>query len=167
MSNYRYGFLSRIWIIMGSLVVVGVFMGCGESEVSETAEEPAMEESAPIAEPRVFFVAPKDDTDHPTELPLVFEFGSENFEISPVPAEFEVARPDVGHYHLGVGAECLPVDEITPQGDPWIHFGDGSNTIEIPLEGGEYRFSVQIGDDDHRTMQGLCETITVRMEDGI
>ena len=39
--------------------------------------------------------------------------------------------------------------------------------MELTLEGGEYRFSVQIGDDEHRTIEGLCETITIRMEDGI
>ena len=167
MTNYRRGLLSRGCKAMGSLVLAGVFVGCGGGEAPETGGAPAMEEAAPSAEPRVFFVAPQDNTDHATELPLVFEFGSENFPISPVPEEFETPRPDVGHYHLGVGAECLPVGEIIPQADPWIHFGDGSNTIEIPLEGGEYRFSVQIGDDEHRTMQGLCETITVRMEDGI
>ena len=32
---------------------------------------------------------------------------------------------------------------------------------------GVLHVSVQIGDDEHRTIEGLCETITIRMEDGI
>ena len=39
--------------------------------------------------------------------------------------------------------------------------------MEMMLEGGEYRFSVQVADDEHRTIAGLCDTITIRMEDGI
>ena len=72
----------------------------------------------------------------------------------------------------GAGAGCganWPTcnGEIIPMADPWVHFGDGGDGMELTLEGGEYRFSVQIGDDEHRTIEGLCETITIRMEDGI
>ena len=35
---------------------------------------------APAAEPRVFFVAPKDETDHATEIPLGFTFGFFTFK---------------------------------------------------------------------------------------
>jgi len=143
---------------------------CGGGEptsapVSESVE--SVEEVSPTATPRVFFRAPRDETDHATEIPLGVTFGSENFEISPVPEEVDGPRERLGHYHLGVDAECLPAGEIIPAADPWIHFGDGSDGMELQLEGGEYRLSVQIGDDEHRTIEGLCETITVRMEDGI
>ena len=98
---------------------------------------------------------------------MVFEFGSEHYEIGAVPETVEQVREGVGHYHLGVDAECLPAGEIVPQADPWIHFGDGSNTIDMSLEPGEHRFSVQMADDEHRTLEGLCETITVMLEEGI
>ena len=153
------------------LAAVGV-AACGggmEEAAPESAAEP-MEEAAAeesSGEPRVFFVAPRDETDHATEIPLGFTFGVENFEIGVVPEEVTSVREGVGHYHLGVDAECLPAGEIIPSADPWVHFGDGSDGMEMQLEGGEYRFTVQIGDDEHRTLEGLCETITVRMEDGI
>ena len=159
------------------MLVVAVFAAVGaaacgggmEEAAPESAAEPmeaaAAEESS--AEPRVFFVAPRDETDHATEIPLGFTFGVENFEIGAVPEEVTSVRDGVGHYHLGVDAECLPAGEIIPSADPWVHFGDGSDGMEMQLEGGEYRFTVQIGDDEHRTLEGLCETITVRMEDGI
>ena len=50
--------------------------------------------------------------------PVVFEFGVERYEIAAVPEEVKQPRLDVGHYHLGVESECLPVGEITPQGRP-------------------------------------------------
>ena len=165
-------FVRRNGVVALALVVAAGAVGCGggDGAAESGGEEPAaMAEApeAPAAEPRVFFVAPRDETDHATEIPLGFTFGIENFEVSPVPGEVPSPRADMGHYHLGVNAECLPAGEIIPAADPWVHFGDGSDGMEMQLEGGEYRFSVQIGDDEHRTIEGLCETITVRMEDGI
>lgn len=152
---------------VATVVAVGA-VGCGGGGEAESGDAGSAEMAeAPAAEPRVFFVAPRDQTDHATEIPLGFTFGIENFEVSPVPGEVSSPRADMGHYHLGVNAECLPAGEIIPAADPWVHFGDGSDGMEMTLEGGEYRFSVQIGDDEHRTLEGLCETITIRMEDGI
>ena len=149
-----------------------IAIACGGSEAPPPDNsEMEMNESEAVAEvptsPRVFFVAPLDGDEILVDVPVVFEFGSEHFDISPVPEEVEQARPAMGHYHLGVDATCLPAGELIPQAAPWIHFGDGSNTIEIPLEPGEHTFSVQIGDDEHRTMEDLCETITVMVEEGI
>jgi len=161
-SNFagRHGVLALAMVVAAGAVGCGGGAGSGGEEAAPMAEEPA-------GEPRVFFVAPRDETDHATEIPLGFTFGIENFEVSPVPGEVPSPRAAMGHYHLGVNAECLPAGEIIPAADPWVHFGDGSDGMEMMLEGGSYRFSVQIGDDEHRTIDGLCETITVRMEDGI
>jgi hypothetical protein len=154
-------------VAVATVVAVGA-VGCGGGGEAESGDAGSAEMAeAPAAQPRVFFVAPRDQTDHATEIPLGFTFGIENFEVSPVPGEVSSPRADMGHYHLGVNAECLPAGEIIPAADPWVHFGDGSDGMEMTLEGGEYRFSVQIGDDEHRTLEGLCETITIRMEDGI
>ena len=155
-----------VWLALAVFVTAGA-VACGGG-ASESGDEAASTTDAAITTtPRVFFVMPTNETDHPTEIPLGLTFGVENFQIGAVPETATFPREDVGHYHLGVNAECLPAGEIIPKADPWIHFGDGSDGMELQLEGGEYRFSVQIGDDDHRTIEGLCETITIRMEDGI
>jgi hypothetical protein len=39
--------------------------------------------------------------------------------------------------------------------------------MELTLEDGEYDLTVQLGDDEHRTLEGMCDTIVVRMESGI
>ena len=153
------------------LLTLGLSVACGGGEEAPASggemEMESMPEEAPAPEPRVFFVAPRDGAEISVDVPVVFEFGSENFEISPVPEEAAAPREGMGHYHLGVDTECLPVGEIIPQGDPWIHFGDGSNTIEMFLEPGEHTFAVQMGDDEHRTLEGLCETISIELADGI
>ena len=154
-----------VWLALAVLVTIGA-VACGGSSGSD-GEAGSMADPAPTAAPRVFFELPMNETDHPTELPLALTFGVENYEIGAVPETASTPRDGVGHYHLGVNADCLPAGEIIPNADPWIHFGDGSDGMEMQLEGGEYRFSVQIGDDEHRTIEGLCETITIRMEDGI
>ncbi len=153
--------------MLGFAVACG---GGGEAPASgggemESAPEPAAAE--PMGSPRVFFVAPDDGAEISVDIGVSFEFGTEDFEISPVPEDVESPRSGMGHFHLGVDTECLAVGEVIPQGDPWVHFGDGSNTIDMQLEPGRYTFAVQIGDDEHRTLDGLCETIEIELADGI
>jgi hypothetical protein len=162
--------VAKIAVLLVTPLVAGACGGEEEmmSEATDMASEPVEEVvDAPAQTGRVFFEYPQDGAEISVDVPLTFEFGSEDFEISPVPEEVETPRADMGHYHLGVNAECLPVGEVIPQSDPWIHFGDGSNTIEMALEPGTYQFSVQAGDDDHRTLEGLCETISIELADGI
>ena len=97
--------------------------------------------------------------------PVAFEFGSEGFSLLPVPEEVETPRWGVGHFHIGIATECLPAGEIIPQSAPWVHFGDGSSVFESLMPPGEHTFAVQLGDDEHRTIEGLCSTITVTVEE--
>ena len=97
--------------------------------------------------------------------PVQFEFGSEGFSLLPVPEEVETPRWGVGHFHIGIATECLPAGEIIPQSAPWVHFGDGSAVFESLMPPGEHTFAVQLGDDEHRTIEGLCSTITVTVEE--
>ena len=151
-------------VLLSLLLVAAVLTGGGEAALQEPG--PAGESSTP----RVFFVSPQDGERVPAfefgvnEIPVVFEFGIANYEIAAVPEEVEQARAGMGHFHLGVDTECLPAGEEIPQGAPWVHFGDASNKIEMMLEEpGEHTYAVQVGDDEHRTIAGLCETITIRV----
>lgn len=135
--------------------------GCGSSPPpTEEAEDHSAHVAGGVS--RVYFVEPRDGAT--VRSPVLFRFGNEQYTILPVPqneiTEAEV-RPGVGHYHIGVNADCLPPGEVIPQSEPWIHFGTGAESIEMELEPGTYRFSVQAGDDLHRTVEGLCETITI------
>lgn len=126
---------------------------------------PAEDHSQHPGGARVFFVEPVNGAT--VKSPVQFVFGSEEITIAAVPpgelTEADV-RPDTVHFHLGVNTDCLPPGQVIPKADPWIHFGDGKNTIEMQMPPGEHKFAVQAGDDRHATTAGLCETITVTVE---
>jgi Domain of unknown function (DUF4399) len=111
---------------------------------------------------RVFFVSPKNgDTIKPMST---IEFGQEGSKVGAVPPgelKPEQVRPGIIHYHLGLDTDCLAPGVIIPKADPWIHFGDGKNVIEMSLTPGQHRLAVQAGDDMHRTLPGMCEVINV------
>jgi hypothetical protein len=111
---------------------------------------------------RVFFEQPKNgDTIKPMST---FKFGHEGLTIAAVPPGNltpDQVRTGMTHYHLGVDTDCLPAGTPIPKADPWIHFGDGKNEIEMSLPPGPHKLVVQSGDDLHRTLTGLCETINV------
>ena len=68
-----------------------------------------------------------------------FEFGNDQLTIAAVPpgeADAEQVRPGMTHYHLGMDTDCLPAGTVIPKADPWIHFGDGKNEIEMQLKPG-------------------------------
>ena len=129
---------------------------------------------APVAaqdeDARVFFVSPADGSEHSEDV-ITIEFGAENYPISAIPEGFDqetgTPRDGVGHYHLGYDTGCLDVGIIIPQGEGWQHFGDGSNTTTLEnAPAGTYELTVQIGDDQHRTQEGLCATISIEVTDG-
>jgi hypothetical protein len=69
----------------------------------------------------------------------------------------------MGHHHVGVDTECLPAGTVIPKASPWVHFGDGKNEMQMQLPHGSHKLTLQIGDDTHTTIEGLCQTITVNV----
>ena len=113
--------------------------------------------------PRIFFVEPKNGAT--VKSPVHLKFGIENYMIAAVPdGDVKRARPGVGHYHVGVDTGCLKPGETIVKGTPsWIHFGKGDSQIDMQLTPGKHRLALQLGDDLHNTVKGLCSTITVNV----
>ena len=161
-----WGVTALLFCLM--VLALAIACGGGGDPGGEAAEPDTMEEAEPAAEeessdaPRVFFIEPSDGAT--VTSPVRFTFGHENFTIEP--------KGDVhagaGHHHIGIDTECLPPGEAIPEADPWVHFGDGSATIEMQLPLGEHTLTIQIGDGEHVTLDepGLCQTITVTVEEG-
>ena len=156
----------RIGIVLAAVAAALTGAACGggaPAESQATSAAPAADashEQHPGG--RVFFVQPTDGATVKTNA--VFTFGSEQFTIAAVPpGEVTDVRPATGHFHLGVDTDCLPAGAVIPKANPWIHFGDGKNTIEMQLTPGPHKFAVQAGDDRHATLAGLCETISVNV----
>jgi hypothetical protein len=111
------------------------------------------------AGPRVFFVQPQDGAT--VKSPVRLEFGIENYQLAAVPAGATEARPGMGHHHVGVDTDCLPPGTEIPMASPWVHFGKANTTIDMQLPPGPHRLTLQLGNDLHQTIEGLCTTINV------
>jgi hypothetical protein len=144
-------------------VIAAACGGADTPPASSTASAPA---AAPANPPgnRVFFVTP---TNGATVKPMsTIEFGSSGVTVAAVPPgelKPEQVRAGTIHYHIAVDSDCLAAGTVIPKADPWVHFGDGKNVIEMSLPTGAHRLTVQAGDDMHRTIAGLCETINVNV----
>lgn len=148
-------------ILAASIVTVAACRGNAPQSESQPQAGTA-EHSGGHAGGRVFFVQPANGAT--VKSPVTFVFGSDQLTIAAVPpGEVTVVRAGTAHFHLGVDTDCLPVGEVIPKAQPWIHFGDGKNTIEMELTPGTHKFAVQAGDDKHATMAGLCETISINV----
>jgi hypothetical protein len=134
-------------------------VACGTAETPPAEPETAPTAAPAAGSPRVFFVQPQDGA--MVTSPVRLEFGIENYELAPVPADASAARAGMGHHHLGVDTDCLPPGTEIPMASPWIHFGKANTTIDMMLEPGPHRLTLQLGDDLHRAVEGLCTTINV------
>jgi Domain of unknown function (DUF4399)/Family of unknown function (DUF6130) len=113
--------------------------------------------------PRVFFVEPKNGAT--VTSPVHMKFGIANYEIAPVPpGDVKESRPAVGHYHIGVDTTCLLPNTVIPKASPWVHFGDGKSEFDLQLPAGRHKVVLQLGDDLHKTIAGLCTTISVNVK---
>ena len=160
--------------MMGRLLPAAALMvaavACGGSQPAQPPAEsaPAAAPAAPppSAQPRVFFVEPKDGATVKSPVHLVF--GIEGYKIEPVPQGTiapDAVRAGVGHHHLGIDQDCLPAGTEIVKGTPsWVHFGTGNNTIDTQLTPGKHKLTLQLGDDLHRTVSNLCETINITVE---
>ena len=163
-SERRTSQRGSLVIALTMLSVAVLAAACGSGGPSQSAQQ--AQSTAPKASSapasggaRVFFIQPKDGAT--VKSPVQFEFGSDQITISPVPETVDKPRPGMGHHHLGVDTDCLPAGEVIPKASPWIHFGTGKTVIEMQLSPGPHKFALQLGDDQHRTIQGLCQVINV------
>jgi hypothetical protein len=154
---------------MGHRIVwSGVVAALAFSVIGCSSEAPSSGSGASAsatAARRVFFVRPKNGETVPSLSTI--EFGSSGVTVAAVPpGEIapEQVRANIIHYHLGVDTDCLPDGVVIPKADPWIHFGDGKNVIEMQLTPGPHRLAVQAGDDRHATIPGMCEVISVTVQ---
>ena len=150
-------------LLFGLVLILGGAVACGGGDAAEDVEAPAeIEEPAEEVStaPRVFFANLTEGEE--VTSPVTIEFGIENFEI--VPAQDPIVIEEgKGHHHLAINAHCQEAGTVIEKADPWIHFGDGSSTIDVQLPPGDAHLSLQVGDGEHRTLdeEGLCAMINL------
>ena len=156
------------WLALGLSVAAAAACGGGEPEpaaTSTTTAAPAATAVKPAASsssPRVFWIEPTDGAT--VKSPVKLRFGIENYELAAVPqGDITSARPRMGHHHVGVDTECLPPGTVIPKANPWVHHGGGQTEMDMQLTPGKHRLTLQLGDDTHTTIEGMCSSITVNV----
>lgn len=135
---------------------------CGSEPPASAPAESTSASTAAASRPRVFFVEPRDGAR--VKSPVHLQFGAESIQIAAVPTgTVETPRSGIGHHHVGVDTDCLEVGTEIPKAAPWVHFGTGTSEIDMQLPPGQHKLALQLGDDQHRTMTGLCATISVNV----
>ena len=151
-------------MMVTALTVAGCASEAPKDTASSTAPAAAASAAAPAASGRVFFVEPKDGAT--VKSPVALKFGIENYQLAAVPqGDVTEARLGMGHHHVGVDTDCLPAGSVIPKAAPWVHFGDGKSAIDMQLPPGSHKLALQLGDDKHTTLAGLCTTITVTVSE--
>jgi hypothetical protein len=154
--------MSVRWLAL-PVLLMGVAACGAEAPPAESGGAGAPAEAPAAIEPsgpRVFFVEPADGATVKSPVPL--KFGHGDYTIAAVPqGTVETVRPDLGHHHVGVDTTCLPPGTVIPQAAPWVHFGGGQAEMEMQLPPGTHTLTLQIGDDKHTTIEGLCSTISI------
>jgi Domain of unknown function (DUF4399)/Family of unknown function (DUF6130) len=162
--------MQKLRLVMFAFVVAASACGGSEPPAQPAAEAPPAAAPAPAAPAtptrRVYFIEPTDGAT--VKSPVKARFGLEGYELAPVPKETITAaqvRPGMGHHHLGIDMDCLPAGTEIVKGTPsWVHFGTGLTEIDVQLEPGTHKLTLQLGDDLHRTIEGFCQTITVNVQ---
>ena len=164
-------------VIAAAALVFGIAASACTSKPTEEAKTTETPAAAPAESHEghqakmVYFAEPKDGATVGTLTKFVFK--TDNYEISPVPKDAKEARPNVGHFHLGVDTDCLAPGTTIPKAEEgakqgtagsWIHFGKGTDNIEMALNPGPHKMSVEVGDDLHRAVEGLCQTINITVK---
>jgi hypothetical protein len=112
------------------------------------------------AGPRVFYVEPQNGTT--VKSPVKLRFGIESYELAAVPTgDITMARKGMGHHHVGVDTDCLPAGSVIPKANPWVHHGGGQTEMDMQLTPGTHKLTLQLGDDTHTTIEGLCSSVTI------
>ena len=142
-------------LAIGMVAVFGVMAGAQAAKPTAKAK---------VKRARVFFVEPKNAA--AVTSPVHMKFGSSGIEIGAVPpGDLTSSRKGIAHYHVGIDQACLPAGKNIVKGTPsWVHFGDGKSEFDSQLTPGKHRLALQLGDDQHNTLPGACQVITVNVK---
>lgn len=114
---------------------------------------------AVAAEPRVFFVTPKDGAT--VTNPVAVKFGVEGMAIKPAGD----MTPNTGHHHLIIDGDAIPKGQVVPLDDTHLHFGKGQTETTVNLTPGDHTLTMQFADGAHMSYgPAMSQTIKVHVK---
>ena len=110
-----------------------------------------------IAEPAsVYFKSPLDN--QVVQSPVRLVFGLNGKRIGPVGD----LNPDLGHHHLIINGDSIPLGRPVPVNAQHLHFGAGQTDTALRLTPGDYRLTLQFASGAHQSYgTTLSKTIQI------
>jgi Cu/Zn superoxide dismutase len=149
------GKLARI--LMAMLLVMLAACGGGEDEQAkdEPTGAPTIKESPTAAAASVKFVVPADGAK--VTSPVKVQMEATGVAIEPAA---DGVKPNSGHFHIVVDADCVAAGQVVPADLTHIHYGKAQKEAELPLTPGEHTLCLQVADAAH-TATDLTKKITI------
>jgi hypothetical protein len=115
--------------------------------------------AAAHADPRVFFVEPKDGAT--VSNPVHVVFGVEGMGIAPAGD----TDPTKGHHHLLIDQGPMQKGLVIPMNDKSLHYGKGQTEADITLPPGDHTLTMQFGNGAHQSYgPEMSQTIKIHVK---
>jgi hypothetical protein len=111
------------------------------------------------ADPRVFFVEPKDGATVTNPVHVVF--GVEGMGIAPAGDR----DPTKGHHHLLIDQGPMQKGLVIPANEKSLHYGKGQTEADITLPPGDHTLTMQFGNGAHQSYgPEMSQTIKIHVK---
>jgi hypothetical protein len=111
------------------------------------------------ADPRVFFVEPKDGATVTNPVHVVF--GLEGMGLAPAGS----TDPYKGHHHLLIDQGPMQKGLVIPMNDTSLHYGKAQTEADVKLTPGDHTLTMQFGDGSHRSFgPEMSQTIKIHVK---
>lgn len=149
------GKLARMLMAM-MLVMLAACGGGNDQEAStEPTDVATMEESTTAPAASVSFVVPADGAT--VTSPVKVQMEATGVAIEPAA---QGVKPNSGHFHIIVDADCAPAGQIIPNDATHLHYGMAQKEAELTLTPGEHTLCLQVADAGHKATD-LTKKITI------
>jgi Cu/Zn superoxide dismutase len=133
-------------ILMAMLLVMLAACGGGDEEepTDEPTDVPTMEESTTTPAASAAFLSPADGAT--VTSPVMVQMEAIGVAIEPAA---NGVKPNSGHFHIIVDADCAPAGQVIPADATHIHFGMAQKDGELTLTPGEHTLCLQVANASH------------------
>jgi len=133
-------------ILMAMLLVMLAACGGGDEEepTDEPTDVPTMEESTTTPAASAAFLSPADGAT--VTSPVMVQMEAIGVAIEPAA---DGVKPNSGHFHIIVDADCAPAGQVIPADATHVHFGMAQKEGELTLTPGEHTLCLQVANASH------------------
>jgi hypothetical protein len=110
---------------------------------AQSAAAAAIPRTPRPADAKLYIISPKNG--ETVTSPVTIRFGLTGMGVAPA----GVASPNTGHHHLLIDAPLPDFGLPIPKDEKHVHFGGGQTEVTVPMQPGEHRIRLILGDQIH------------------